>query len=56
MINEIIQKGKEELIEELKKELGIAEEVQKNGWHSISPRVSGKLGGKLAQRLKRLGK
>lgn len=49
-----------DLIEELKMEiaaeLGLIEQVRYNGWHSLSPRVSGKIGGKLSQRLKQLKK
>lgn len=47
-----------DLIENLKMEiateLGIIEQIQKHGWQSLSPRVSGKIGGKLSQRLKKL--
>lgn len=49
-----------DLIEDLKMEiaaeLGIIEQVRHNGWHSLSPRVSGKIGGKLSQKLKQLKK
>lgn len=49
-----------DLIEDLKieiaSELGIIEQVNNQGWHSLSPKLSGKIGGKLAQRLKNLGK
>ncbi len=49
-----------ELIEDLKMEiaaeLGIIEQVRSQGWHSLSPRDSGKIGGKLSQRLKRMSK
>lgn len=49
-----------DLIEELKMEiaaeLGLIEQVRYKGWHSLSPRVSGKIGGKLSQRLKQLKK
>ncbi|HHV64170.1 MAG TPA: small, acid-soluble spore protein, alpha/beta type [Peptococcaceae bacterium] len=48
-----------DLIEELKMEiateLGIMEQINNFGWHSLSPRESGKIGGKLSQRLKKLG-
>ncbi|KUO66314.1 MAG: spore protein [Gracilibacter sp. BRH_c7a] len=45
-----------DLIEDLKMEiateLGIIEQINNKGWNSLSPRVSGKIGGKIAQRLK----
>ncbi len=41
---------------EIASELGIIDQVNDNGWHSLSPRLSGKVGGKLSQRLKDLGK
>lgn len=48
---------KMELIESLKleiaSELGIVDQIEKDGWHSLSPRVSGKIGGILSQKLKR---
>lgn len=47
-----------ELIENLKmeiaSELGIMEEIQSNGWQSLSPRVSGKIGGLLSGKLKKM--
>lgn len=47
-----------ELIEGLKmeiaSELGLMGQVQSEGWQSLSPRMSGKLGGMLAQKLKKL--
>jgi len=49
---------KNNLIEELKmeiaSELGLIEDIREKGWHSLSPRLSGKIGGKLAQRLKKI--
>lgn len=49
-----------ELVENLKMEiateLGIIEQVRTQGWHSLSPKESGKIGGKLSQRLKHMGK
>lgn len=46
-----------DLIEDLKMEiaaeLGIIEQIRNKGWESLSPRESGKIGGKIAQRLKR---
>jgi len=57
--NTKIRKQKVGLIEELKmeiaSELGIAEQIQDKGWDSLSPRVSGKIGGKLSQKLKKMG-
>lgn len=44
----------EEMKMEIASELGIIGQVQKDGWDSLSPRVSGKLGGKLSQRLKKM--
>lgn len=53
-------KKRNNLIDDLKmeiaSELGIVEQIQDSGWQSLSPRVSGKIGGKLAQRLKKMGK
>ena len=46
----------EELKMEIASELGITEQINNSGWDSLSPRVSGKIGGKLAQRLKNLRK
>ncbi len=49
-----------DLIEDLKMEiateLGIMEQINNKGWNSLSPRLSGKIGGKIAQRLKNFGK
>lgn len=54
------KKKKNNLIEDLKmeiaSELGIMQEVERKGWQSLSPRVSGKIGGLLAQRLKKMDK
>ncbi len=54
------KKKKNDLIEDLKmeiaSELGIMQEVENKGWQSLSPRVSGKIGGLLSQRLKKTGK
>ncbi|WP_025205820.1 small, acid-soluble spore protein, alpha/beta type [Dehalobacter restrictus] len=41
---------------EIASELGIIQQVQNEGWDSLSPRISGKIGGKLSQRLKRINK
>lgn len=50
----------DDLVESLKleiaSELGIIDQINDNGWHSLSPRLSGKIGGKVSQRLKELGK
>lgn len=46
----------EDLKMEIASELGLVEQIVDKGWHSLSPRISGKIGGKLAQRLKRIGK
>ena len=47
-----------DLIENLKMEiaaeLGIIEQVNDKGWASLSPRLSGKIGGIISQRLKRI--
>lgn len=49
-----------DLIEDLKMEiateLGIMEQINNKGWNSLSPRLSGKIGGKIAQRLKNFDK
>lgn len=49
-----------DLIEDLKMEiateLGIMEQINNKGWNSLSPRVSGRIGGRIAQRLKSFGK
>jgi len=54
------KKKKNDLIENLKmeiaSELGIMQEVENKGWESLSPRVSGRIGGLLSQRLKKMGK
>jgi len=48
----------DELIENLKMEiaaeLGIIEQINNEGWASLSPRLSGKIGGILSQRLKKI--
>ncbi|MGI6449380.1 MAG: small, acid-soluble spore protein, alpha/beta type [Desulfitobacteriia bacterium] len=61
-VNQNLRKARNkqmDLIEELKMEiateLGIIEQINNHGWHSLSPRESGKIGGKLSQRLKKLG-
>jgi len=61
--NQNVRKSKNkqaDLIEDLKMEiateLGIMEQINSKGWNSVSPRVSGKIGGKIAQRLKSFGK
>lgn len=46
----------EEMKMEIASELGIMSQVQNEGWDSLSPRVSGKLGGKLSQRLKKMSR
>lgn len=46
----------EEMKMEIASELGIIKQVQNEGWDSLSPRISGKIGGKLSQRLKRINK
>ncbi len=52
------KKKQNTLIDDLKieiaSELGIMEEVEKKGWQSLSPRVSGKIGGLLSQRLRKM--
>lgn len=49
-----------DLIQDLKMEiateLGITEQIINKGWHSLSPRDSGKIGGMLSQRLRKMGK
>ena len=61
--NQNVRKSKNkqaDLIEDLKMEiateLGIMEQINNQGWNSLSPRISGKIGGKIAQRLKNFGK
>lgn len=61
--NQNVRKSKNkqaDLIEDLKMEiateLGFMEQINNQGWNSLSPRVSGKIGGKIAQRLKNFGK
>jgi len=50
--------NEDKLIENLKMEiaaeLGIIEQVNDKGWASLSPRLSGKIGGIISQRLKRI--
>ncbi|RJE46883.1 MULTISPECIES: small, acid-soluble spore protein, alpha/beta type [unclassified Dehalobacter] len=46
----------EEMKMEIASELGIIQQVKNEGWDSLSPRISGKIGGKLSQRLKRINK
>ncbi|RNC29646.1 MAG: hypothetical protein AWM53_00262 [Candidatus Dichloromethanomonas elyunquensis] len=41
---------------EIASELGIIDQIEDSGWQSLSPRVSGKIGGKLSQRLRKMGK
>lgn len=41
---------------EIASELGIVEQIENEGWDSLSPRVSGQIGGKLSQRLRKMGK
>jgi hypothetical protein len=41
---------------EIASELGLIEQIQDSGWDSLSPRASGQIGGKLAQRLKQMTK
>lgn len=52
------KKKQPDLIEDLKmeiaSELGIVDQIKNQGWHSLSPRVSGKIGGKLSQKLKKM--
>lgn len=49
-----------DLIEELKmeiaSELGIVDQIEEKGWDSLSPSVSGKIGGKLSQKLRKMKK
>lgn len=53
-------KKRERFIEDLKmeiaSELGLVNEIRDKGWHSLSPRDSGRIGGIVAQRLKKLQK
>ncbi|NLI91899.1 MAG: small, acid-soluble spore protein, alpha/beta type [Peptococcaceae bacterium] len=55
-----VSKKQNNLIDDLKleiaSELGIVEQIKDKGWQSLSPRISGKIGGKLSQRLKKMGK
>ncbi|NLO98527.1 MAG: small, acid-soluble spore protein, alpha/beta type [Peptococcaceae bacterium] len=46
----------EELKMEIASELGLIDEIREKGWDALSPRDSGKIGGKLAQRLKKIMK
>ncbi len=46
----------EDLKLEIASELGLVNEIRDNGWHSLSPRDSGRIGGRVAQRLKKLEK
>ncbi|NLM20278.1 MAG: small, acid-soluble spore protein, alpha/beta type [Peptococcaceae bacterium] len=53
-------KSRDNFIEDLKmeiaSELGLVNEIREKGWDALSPRDSGRIGGKLAQRLKKLMK
>jgi hypothetical protein len=55
-----INQKQSDLIEDLKmeiaSELGIIEQVENNGWQSLSPKISGKIGGRLSQRLRKMSK
>lgn len=62
-LNQNVRKSKNkqaDLIEDLKMEiateLGFMEQINNQGWNSLSPRVSGKIGGRIAQRLKNFNK
>ncbi|NLL52761.1 MAG: small, acid-soluble spore protein, alpha/beta type [Peptococcaceae bacterium] len=53
-------KSRDNFIEDLKmeiaSELGLVNEIREKGWDGLSSRDSGRIGGKLAQRLKKLMK
>ena len=62
-INQNVRKARDkrsDLIEDLKmeiaSELGLIEQVKNEGWQSLSPKTSGQIGGKLSQRLRKMGK
>ncbi|MBQ1193143.1 MAG: small, acid-soluble spore protein, alpha/beta type [Lachnospiraceae bacterium] len=46
----------EQLKYEIAKELGLFDEVLKNGWKSLSAKQTGKIGGLMAKRKKELSK
>lgn len=45
-------KKNEKLKLEIAKELGLLEKVQKEGWKSLSPKETGRIGGMLSKRRK----
>lgn len=54
------RKKRNDLVEDLKmeiaSELGLIEQIKDKGWKFLSPKLLGKIGGKVSKRLKKLKK